>query len=91
MRQINNYKKIRVKPYLYGFTFKSLNYVIGITIVLTLLLFGNMEMSSTRIGLWVILQLINILVNRYILGDANILEKLGQKKLPDELTDLTKK
>ncbi len=91
MKELNNYKKIRVKPYLYGFTFKSITSAIGITILATFIMFANMEINKVKLLIWVLIIVVNIVINRYILGEVNYLEKIFQNKFPKELTDLTKK
>jgi hypothetical protein len=77
---LKNYKNIRQKPYIYGFSVKGFFFAVGGSILSLLVLITGFNLVKIIIaGLGV---LISYLVGRILLTDSEFLNKLIDNKLP---------
>jgi len=87
MNILNNYKNIRKKPNVWGFTYHNLILFLIIEIISSLMfLFG---FSVVKLVIFVVVLAVNYLVCMYLLS-GNIFNDLLSEKFPDEINDLTK-
>lgn len=86
MREVNNYKNIRRKPYIYGFSTTNaiVFFIISIVLVLTIV-FG---FSFTKLLVILIIESINYLVCKG-LSNGTLLNKLFDKPQPKEISNLS--
>jgi len=82
---VKNYKNIRRKPYLYGFTVKAFfAFVIGIIIGLFTFSTG---FSFGKFGLFLIWSLLLYAVCKYVFSNDNIVNRFLDNKLPTSYSD----
>ena len=75
-----NYKNIRQKPYIYGFSVKGFFFAVGGSIISLLILitgFSLIKIIIAGIGIF-----ISYIVGRVFLTDSELLNKLIDNKLP---------
>ena len=89
MKEIKNYKHIRRKPMLFGFSLTS--FMIFAFISLGGLFTFVDGFSSTKLIIVAIVIVLAFIVCRYFLGENSLLNKFLHQKFPNEINDLTKK
>lgn len=88
MKEIRNYKNIRRKPYVYGFTVNGFLIFIGIA-VCALFAFATGFTINKIIIVAVVISL-DYIVCKLIISNPTMLDRLFNEKFPKEITDLTR-
>ncbi|UTG66818.1 hypothetical protein J2O02_18300 (plasmid) [Elizabethkingia anophelis] len=88
MKEIRNYKNIRRKPYIWGFSYNNFLIFSAVSLLSTFILFSGITIVKCIVVATIIL--IAYILLKIVFSD-NILDKLFNEKFPKQINDLTKK
>ncbi len=89
MKEIRNFKNIRRKPELYGFTYNNFLLFCGIALFGSFILFSGITIK--KVTIYGVILLIDFIATRYLIGSDSLLTKMLSEKFPKEVNDFTKK
>lgn len=88
MKEIRNYKNIRRKPYIWGFSYSNFLIFCGVSLLFSFILFTGF--SFLKLGIVVGLIFLAYVVLKIVLSD-NVLDRMFSEKFPKQINDLTRK
>ena len=88
MKEIRNYKNIRRKPEIYGFTPNGFYTFVAVAILSLAIFFGGFTLFKLIIV--AIINGISIVFTKLIMSNDNLLKRLFNEKFPKEISSLTK-
>ena len=89
MKEIRNFRNIRRKPELFGFTYNNFLIFCAIALLGSFILFNGITFK--KIIIYAIILLIGFIATRYLIGAESLLNKAMNEKFPKEINDFTKK
>jgi hypothetical protein len=89
MKEIRNFRNIRRKPQLFGFTYNNFLIFCAIALLGSFILFNGITFK--KIIIYAIILLIGFIATRYLIGAESLLNKAMNEKFPKEINDFTKK
>lgn len=89
MKEVRNFKNIRRKPELWGFSYMNFIAFAGVALLSSVLLFNGITVK--KVILYACILLVDFVVFRYLVGENSITNRMLNEKFPKELNDFTKK
>ncbi len=89
MKEIRNYKNIRRKPKIFGFT--PMSFIIFCMVALLSLSLFLVGFSWVKLLIVIFINFISLIVNRIVMGEDNPVSSMFDEKFPEEISSLTKK
>lgn len=89
MKEIRNFRNIRRKPELFGFTYNNFLIFCGIALFGSFILFSGITINKLLI--YGVILLIGFIATRYLIGAESLLTKTLNEKFPKEINDFSKK
>lgn|GEM_PF-2792295 len=88
MKEIRNYKNIRRKPQIWGFTPEAFYLAMGIAIVSLVILATTF--TWTKLIIVAVINLCSVILTKIFMSNNDFLRKMLDEKFPDEISPLTR-
>lgn len=89
MKEIRNYKNIRRKPQIKGFSPEMFFTFIGIGLLTAFFIFiGGFD--KMRFGIWAVINFISLILTKIVFSSDSFMRKILDEKFPKEISALTK-
>lgn len=90
MKEIRNYKHIRKKPYIFGFTFTGAT-VFSLVGLFSILIILSVAMNLYGVIITFVWLFTLFIICRFFIGEKDWLAGLKNEKFPNEINDFTRK